>query len=668
VGGSAKKDPQGPRVAGSWRTAAPPSPTEAVPSTDTARDVEAASQAAVQPADPEEIELPELPFAAGAQGVDAAAGGAEGIPEAPALPALGVAGGSEGGSSQQRPDSRSSGQPEQPSQGQSRGSHHGYPPMKGGPGGLGVGADSTPAAASVADSTEVRTWSDEVSDVPEDVPRKPPPLDVELTLATQALLLTWARWGRNSLRIKKEEQLKALQHVKYPRSSRAGIVRTPVASPQPTPRDGPSPSNRAATDQNLQPRPSARLRPGTTSCPGETVASRGRSGNTPNERWMDTMLQDQRESMAEQGTKLKLGSSLGAVAAQGNSESTGTPGFGVDTPNFVGVKSRSSQEASIASSGIASPLAGGQMSPWILEAEALLNGDDGPVTTGEQQASGSQAWGISPALLEQIPELSISQAAVDSDSGSLSQFLRAPSEDNGMIVDEDELEKVSVFVNSPMKPEKEKAGSPASTVATAGEPGEETPTEGAEGERSAAAPVEGSSAAPAVGSNAAESTSAQQYAVGEVVSYWSGTHNEWMLARVVERRSRSVYLIDKQMRGCFSKVRASDLVSESEVRREPVLRAVAALEEMCDKSVEEEVKVVLPSRVVSPRTPSSRSGGVVVASKSPSHARSASAASPAVSRARSPSSATPALPSPGTSPSRPRGRIVRDDFSDDSDD
>merc|ERR1712232_1379116 len=66
--------------------------------------------------------------------------------------------------------------------------------------------------------------------------------------------------------------------------------------------------------------------------------------------------------------------------------------------------------------------------------------------------------------------------------------------------------------------------------------------------------------------------------VGEEIKYWSVSRASWLPAKVVERRQGGVYLVDKQMRGCIAKVRASEMLSEEEERQSPVLRALVALE------------------------------------------------------------------------------------------
>lgn len=452
---------------------------------------------------------------------------------------------------------------------------------------------------------------------------------VEVSMATRLLLLTWARWGRNAWRIKEEDRIKALQHVRYPRSQRPA---PPVISPQPTPQSTPRGSSNVTVGQGtleILSLPTARRRAG-----GLCGTHRSRDGSSVGDAGspsraapllFEELMQDQRESMNAQGARLRLTQQLGPSAAQ--AKSTGTPGFGVDTPNFVGTKP-ATVEASVASSGIASPTNRGQMSPWILEAEALLNGEE-----DEVDGSGpAVAWGISPCelssieALPQVPEAAMlsvkvrptSPAATACSGRTAATAPRAGNldlepreEEAAAIEDEDELAQVELF--APRAP----AAMAQRTSAPLPAPGR----------------AAGSSSAGAL-TNEGHPPScpvAYAYSPGDLVSYWSASHGAWMPARIVERKSQSVYLVDKQLRGCLSKVRAADLVSEAEERLDPVLRAFATLE-----------TELAQSRNGKSRSPRSGMG--------------------------SPGSSTKAstcLPSPPAV--QHRGRIVRDDFSDDSD-
>eukprot|EP00438_Fugacium_kawagutii_P008301 Skav206324 [mRNA] locus=scaffold1420:133345:135041:+ [translate_table: standard] len=175
-------------------------------------------------------------------------------------------------------------------------------------------------------------------------------------------------------------------------------------------------------------------------------------------------------------------------------------------------------------------------------------------------------------------------------------------EEDRPVLDEDELQKVELFEESPSKKSVEAASERQEPPAT--DFGEEP--------------------SPPIGF---------EYMVGEKVSYYSSSHGAWMPAKIVERKSRTIYVIDKQMRGCLAKVRASELVSEKEEKTNPVLRAFTMLEKAEKKQ-----------------------------KKRPSSAKSARSSASTSSRTQPASTPGPAVTVPG------RGRIVRDDFSDDSDD
>lgn len=453
----------------------------------------------------------------------------------------------------------------------------------------------------------------------------------EISLATRMLLLTWARWGRNSARIKEEEKLKALQHTKYPKCPRPLL--TPVVSPQPTPRltdaermaaaDGEQGMDHGSPRSRLAPRP-ARI----GILPPDWEGVKGGA------LLFETLRKDQREAMNEQGVKVKLSQTLGPATKQGNS--VGTPGFGVETPSFVGAASRgsASAEASIVSSGVASPMQKGQLSPWILEAEALVDDNDGSEhsSRGEGRAS-ADAWGIAPAALlhEGLTTVQAKQPH------RWEQPLDAPI-DGG-----DELDQVEMFVNAGLAgasfepcAERSTANRVPQGPGEAGQAPRERTAARALPAPNVAVPsvavkrhTQGTEPSPAEPPKEppAPGVALPEYAPGEAVSYWSKTHGAWMPARIVERKSKSVYLVDKQNLGCLSKMRASSLMSAAEMQRDPVLRALEFLGE-------------------------DRRGG--------SGAQSA--------QRRSASAASAGRPGPSSSPQkRAPGRVVRDDFSDDDD-
>ncbi|CAE7771642.1 FEN1 [Symbiodinium microadriaticum] len=437
------------------------------------------------------------------------------------------------------------------------------------------------------------------------------PSDVEVSTSTQLMLLTWARWGRNAWRIKQEDQIKQLQHRRFPRTP--APPREPL-SPQPTPRSTPRESPETETpgsSPGSSPASSSRPRTGAAAWRaggelgmGTTVHSREgrevREGRDDRGFAFAELREEQRDSMAQQGARTKLVRALGGSAA--TAHSTGTPGFGVDTPGFPGASGAASADASVVSSGVASPVKGGQMSPWILEAEALCEETDEDVSPG-----GGGGWSLDPGsdnLLLSIEE-ELRQPRKEKVEEPPQPTEPAVQANDDQVLDEDELQRVEMFEESPSKKSAQEQSSPAHDAARAAE--EKLPAK----DDSAHQPFE--------------------YMVGEKVSYYSSSHGAWMPARIVERKSRTIYVIDKQMRGCMAKVRASELVSEREEEKNPVLRAFDVLE------------VRAPSNRPTRPTSATRSG----------------------SSPKGRSGSPPAAPTrvPGN-----RGRVVRDDFSDDSDD
>jgi len=444
------------------------------------------------------------------------------------------------------------------------------------------------------------------------------PDDVDLSTSAQLILLRWARWGRNSWRCKEEEKIKAMQHMKFPRSSRPPPPQV-VLSPQPTPTGTPRAEEKSSASSPPKQQPqltgAARLRAGGAASLGDTITSRdGWVRHSASADLFDGLREEQRDSMDEQGTRVKLTQGLGAAAA--TAFSTGTPGFGTDTPGFPvshsgAASGTASMDASVASSGVASPVKGGQLSPWILEAEALVEeneDDDSPCGP----AAPAAAWALEPSadslllsLEEELLGPSEKEARAAQPPPKVEEYDVDASE-AAPALDMDELDQVQMFQESPKKKALE-AEKPEEKHSSNSEVQTEEPSK----------PLD---------------VEPPGYKVGELVSYFSASHNAWMPARVVERKSRSIYLVDKQMRGCLSKVKASDLVSEREEKANPVLRAFTAFTAFEERSVKDQPKA--GSGVKSPGSSSTRA--------------STGSQSPAATR--------------------PRGKVVRDDFSDDSDD
>jgi len=467
------------------------------------------------------------------------------------------------------------------------------------------------------------------------------PPDVDVSLPTRLLLLTWARWGRNSWRIQEEARIKKMQHIRYPKHR--PLPPAPL-SPQPTPHGTPR-SKAAELTSPGQLTGAAQLRAGGAAGLAGTARSREAGAAKSGGGLFDEMIEEQRDCMQEQATRAKLTQKLGSGAALGFS--TGTPGFGIETPSFPFGKSGSasyaaSAEASAANSGVSSPVKGGQMSPWILEAEALVVEENDPL----EGMGPSSAWGMGPSAESLMADLeaewvekplpsTLRPAAGNSSSSAAEPLVPA--------ADDDELQNVCMFADSPTKMlrglnEQADASSDAKLEA------QELKDPESGGKKLKG--LTESTVEPPL----SDLLQAGGYSAGEMVSYWSSSHNAWMPARIVERKSKSVYLIDKQLRGCLSKARASDLVSELEERRDPVLRAFAALESVGapDSNRPQDQVQQKPQQ-----QPKSLHVADASGTKSPFSSGSSTQAS---NGSRSPV-AGPV-----------RGRIVREDFSDDSDD
>lgn len=493
------------------------------------------------------------------------------------------------------------------------------------------------------------------------------PTDVEVTAGTRVLLLTWARWSKNSLRIQAEEKIKALQHVRHPRTE----PRSPPLSPQPTPRE--TPRDAVAPSQSSH----RSLRFGALSRE-ETVTSRATA--KPRDLLFDKMAEEQRDQMEAQAMRAKLNKNF---AIEGpHTTSSKTPGFGIDTPDFpMAAKSRASPMESIVSSGVATPAQGGQLSPWLLEAEALLTGDDDIADRGPDVLRTSMAWGFpfsSPASGPSSP------VNAPSSSDGASKLQRSPTiESDGPIDYEDELEKVCVFVTANMdnstttpggvdadgikdKLTSQSADSLASTAITLGEE-PNSPLR--------SSPEKSADTSPGRSKKPKDGTM-HEYTIGEKVSYWSASKAVWLPARIVERKSKHIYLVDKQMKGCLSKVRASELVSEAEEQKDPVLRAFNAFEPVSRSPGGQHRHTASGTGAVRSGKEhvnrSGRNGMEGCPPRLPTHpeGRVSPRTLPPLEHSPRTSPYTMPLDSLGAaSPRSPaRGRIVRDDFSDDSED
>eukprot|EP00929_Paragymnodinium_shiwhaense_P071172 TRINITY_DN36194_c0_g1_i1.p1 TRINITY_DN36194_c0_g1~~TRINITY_DN36194_c0_g1_i1.p1 ORF type:complete len:819 (+),score=160.10 TRINITY_DN36194_c0_g1_i1:285-2741(+) len=528
---------------------------------------------------------------------------------------------------------------------------------------------------------------------------------VEVAFATRKLLLTWARWGRNSLRIQKEEKLKALQHVRYPRTVPI------VISPQPTPQSTPRGNSGRSAPAALTPAKSllaerSRWAASAGNPVGRGELARRQPGGDKRSFLFDTLKEEQQEEMDAQDMKLKLCSKFG-VDPKASTPSSSTPGFGQETPNFVGAQSRGSASASIAasimSSGVASPQANGQVSPWLLEAEALVcntseeEDNVDVLKTGKEKVKTLAAWGFAPEAVT-LPNTYVGGGGNQSRSsfGGGGLAICKEEELEEAIEDDDELGQVGVFVHSPQTNAVEVSASPSlRTAASFEEPRYSTrPSKAPEQPQAVYASSPKSSASPASTGNKEAAVDAilkqlPQYSPGQAVKYWSGSKGIWMPARIVERKSATVYLVDKQMRGCFSKVKITELMSAEEEKRNRILKAMSVFSEDDGDESEEEARVrprALPQKTVPTHKDAARRKDN---SRSPRHVRSpTSAAATTVgsisssgrvserSSSRSPKQGlhshppamefSPRIRQP--TPPKHMGRIVRDDFSDSSED
>lgn len=381
------------------------------------------------------------------------------------------------------------------------------------------------------------------------------------------------------------------------------------------------------------------------------------------------MAEEQRTSMDVQGVKVTLKRGLGADGAR-RTGSSDTPGFGVDTPSFNGAASgRSSADASAAasvmSSNAASPKHGGQMSPWILEAEALIEGDDEDAVDEAERLLGGNpaaAWGIGPqdafvtpaSLPPGCVEASFPGSPDAADASADSDVLRPLEED-------DELTKVDLFVSVAATEQAE----PCSPVESTEQPLAPQRAQSFGGEvhgTPSSASEKGVRSRPARGGRPCECMP------GESVKYWSSSKKAWLPAVVVERRSPTLYVIDKQMTGCFSKVKRSELISQADQANDRFLRAMDMLESASDG---EERSRRRRSVGAAPRGPPGRPRNAPSGRASSTSPRSAAAAQRALAMfagGAGDDGLEDLDPPRATSQhARRTGRIVRDDFSSSSD-
>lgn len=498
------------------------------------------------------------------------------------------------------------------------------------------------------------------------VPQSDWPREMQVSTEARVLVLTWARWARNSLRIKDEIKFKALQHIKYPKTPYRPL------SPQPTPRGNANDGSGESQDFGRLPAAPDSLQDASRNTGSSkrypAMAPRNRGAAPQGRLLFDVMAEERRDASEAEGVRLKLEKM--AIEERHTESSTKTPGFGVETPNFLEQKSSASRMSpmdSIASSGVGSPLAAGQLSPWLLEAEALVTEED-EQTLDCPPPTKTKAWFHPPSQLFDLPEVSEVNELLD---GDLDEF----------IDDEDELDKVVMFSTAGVSGE---TGSD-SLASTATSPAMPSGVFGGNLEKKAIGDLLSSNGHQQSASGSFFEPSS--YAIGEKVSYWSGSRGVWLPAVIVEKKSDSVYLIDKQMKGCLAKVRTSELISRSEEKRDPILAAFTSLERDSGST---------PRGGKSPR----KAGSTPRGSRSqPNGEKAGSRPSSGIGSERRGSRELPPLQHERTSPRnyissskaptvipevpralaqmastspagtpRSRGKIVRDDFSDDSDD